>query len=183
MNKKLAIIALFAFSFGAVAQDDLNLKLRHIAGIKGIDLMGGVGANCWNAELSYYKFISDVWIFRLGGNFEKTTFPSTNLTDFTVKPSINYTLFKLNDNLYVNGELGLFLGVEKNTAYSPADDLTYSYPAASNFIYGAFIGGNVEIYINTNTALIGSFQQHYIGGSDFGNWKYQLNGGLRFIFN
>lgn len=183
MNKKLLIIGLFAFSIGAKAQGDLNLQLRHIKGIKGLDFIGGIGKDCYNVEISYFNFLSDVFYLRTSLNFEKTTFPSVVLNDYVFKPSLNYTLFKLGQSVFVNAEAGAFAGIESNTQYVPADNKTYIYPAAGKLIYGGVLGANIEVYLNGNVSLIGSILQYYIKGSDYGNWKYQLNGGFRFIIN
>ncbi len=167
----------------AEAQDDSRVQLRHIAGIRTIDFTGGTGLNSRNGELSRCKFYSPIFFLRTAFNFEKTNFPSTVLSDYSLKYSANFTVVKLSDKLFVNAELGFFSGLEGNTAYSPADDPTFLYPAATVFIYGVFAGGNLELYLNENVALVGSIQQWYMLGSAFGEWKYQMNGGFRFILN
>jgi hypothetical protein len=184
MNKKRLIIVLLGFSLSCQAQDELDFKLRHVKGIKALDFDGGMGAdNSWNVEIALTKFLSGSCFFKTGFNFEKTPFPSVTLTDYCLRPSVNYTIFKLGTNIYFNGEAGLFTGFENNTAFNPSDDVTYVYPAASHFIYGYFAGGNLEIYMNGNAALISSIEQLYLIGSAFGDLKYQLKAGFRFVLD
>jgi hypothetical protein len=180
---KTGLTALLLFTSILITSAQEGISLRHIEGIKAIDFTGGIGKNCFNAEIGYVHFVSDIFFFRVTGNFEKTSFPTITLSDYALKPSVDYTLFKLGENVFINTEVGAFAGVESNTEYKPLDNITYDYPVANKFIYGGFLGANLEIYINANVSLFGTFQQHYIVGSDYGNWKYQLNAGFRFILN
>ncbi len=178
--KVMVLLFVVVLVYKANAQE--MLTLRHIKGIRSVDFTGGVGQNCVNGELRYAKFLSSNIFIQLAGNFEKTKFSLSTLTDYTLKASACYSLFKVGENVFINCEGGLFGGFERNEEYK-SEDRSFNYLTQNKFVWGGFIGGNIEIYLNSNVALIGHFQQHYINSSDFGTLKYQINGGFRFILN
>ena len=188
-NKAILLMIMAILLLGKMkAQQNLDAKITdlnlvHITGIYGIDLNGGIGGNnCYNFELGYYKYINPKWIYKVGINYENTPFPEVSLTDYTVKSSFLYTVYSLKLKLFFDLGAGGMIGVENNPIYSPADDITFSYPAATNFIYGVYAEGNIEYLFSKKVGLVLSGQQMWFGGSNWGNLKYQVNLGFRFAF-
>lgn len=182
MKKRILVfIAMVSLAFTAKSQDT-EIALRHIKGIKSLDLGAGTGFYEINYEAGLSIWHGSNFFMHYYFNFEHTKIDPSDFTDYTVQFVPNYTLFKIGDKMYFNINLGLSAGMQKIKEYKDVST-SFTYAGDNKFIYGGVGGANLEFYVNKSTALVLEARQFYFQNYDFGTMKYQINGTIRFIIN
>ncbi|HEX7414219.1 MAG TPA: conjugal transfer protein TraO [Bacteroidia bacterium] len=159
-----------------------NVVLRHIKGVQGVDAVCGATGLGRCLEVNYNKFISPKVFIMPGLNFEAAGVGLSVFKDYTAHLGFGWTVFQVGQRFYINIPFGAYIGVEAIKPYQDAS-IDFTYAGANKFICGGFAGINPEFFILKHLALIVTVKEIYIWNCPFGNFKYEVMGGLRFIIN
>ena len=140
---------------------------------------------------SELNFGTSVTIGKRGALAEANLF----LQDYYVdKDNLNlpYKLYGLNAlggwsyegvrNFYFNIKGGVFIGVE-NVNNGNTTESQFGTPLAhpiNGFTYGFLVAPEVEIKVWDRLTLLVNFNQYWNRGSEYANWKYSVNAGLKY---
>ena len=186
MNKiKVSIILLSIFfaSLSSFSQEVKVIALRHIKGVKGIELNYGIGGNNGRYyQAMYDQYFKDKWMGAFGVNYEQVKIGNTSAGDIIFRHDSYFTVAGIKQRLYFNIVAGAFLGMERIGAYTSTDN-SFIYPETNKFLFGLTAGGNMELYINNTTSFTITGEQYFNPNSPLGIWKFNVLAGLRIYFN
>jgi len=151
-------------------------QIRHVPGVKSVDVVYGVsghGTVMGAYFVSYWRpnLYMKTGAFLENGNESGISYQSIG-ADFKVAR----TLLKKSPVFYLNGTAGVMLSVDKTTA---GDEF---FKIDQAFKYGPLAGIEMELFITDAIVLVTSFDQRFLIGTEFGNFRWFANAGLRFNF-
>ena len=159
-----------------------NLALRHIKGIQTVDGSYGFTALGSCIEVNYSEFLFQKVFIMPGINIEAAGIGLSVFKDYTAHLGFGWTVYHIGQRFYVNFPFGVFLGVETIKPYQDAS-IDFSYVGANKFICGGFIGINPEFFLFKRLSIMATVKEMYIWNCPFGDFKYEVMGGLRFSIN
>lgn len=171
--KKLALIAclLPAISFA---------QLRHVKGLNGTGMDMGVSQFGLVVGINYERFLSNKLYFQGNLFFEtiKITPERIGVQSLGFEPGVNYTFFQ-KGNFYGN-----IFGGFSAILFEKADTHETAFLSEINqFRLGAFIGPQIEYYINSQFTLIGNFTEKiYFYHNEYGRRRWFATIGVRYNF-
>ncbi|MHB8260114.1 MAG: hypothetical protein ACYDCN_13160 [Bacteroidia bacterium] len=188
---KLILYLLLFISLSALGQTEsktenedvkFNVVLRHIKGVQGVDAVYGATQLGRCLEVNYNKFIAPKVFIMPGINFEAAKVGLSAFKDYTAHLGFGWTVFQIGQRFYVNIPFGVYMGIEAIKPYQDAS-IDFTYSGANKFICGGFAGVNPEFFVLKHLAIIATVKEIYIWNCPFGNFKFEVMGGLRFIIN
>ncbi len=181
LTAKMFAIGFVLFVLVSITQK-CNAQIRHVKGIKAVDLTYGYSPVTRNYTASYVAYLSnDVYLksglFYLQGQDKGLNFISVGL-----EVAYNYNLFTINEFIFFNGRGGLAFS---NDRFSPAlvqfDGAgNISESAHSAFKVGVLLGIETEIFITDKFVLLLGGDQRLMFGDKWGSNRFFLFSGIRF---
>jgi len=171
MKKPIILLALFLCVFtGAFAQ-------RHLKGIKSLDILGGKTGKGYYGEVGYNRYLTNKFYINLPVRAELAKINDVKLYSFSFNPSINYTVLKPTEWLFLSVKAGGSAYLDQRSS-ALGDSLFYK-SSATTFNFGVFGGAEAEIYISDKVVWVINFRQNYNFVNYPGNWVWYAGTGLR----
>lgn len=186
--KHILILVITLTSLNSISQTSLeideNSKFKlwlkttqnHKKGMKSIGgFIGGTKYSIpqfYSVEGSY--FITDKYQLGLGLSYDFGLIGMQEYTDMFMNINNTLTLLKYKKALYLNARLGLRGGLQNTIEVNQNTEF-------KSFIYGASIGVEVEYFIGS-IGLSLQFNEISTLNTIFGNFHYNLSGGLKYNF-
>src|ERR1039457_2395565 len=95
----------FLIAKGQEQDEKIHLKLRHLKGVQGIDIGGGVTKFSNYYQFSYYYFFSDKYFIKPSLSYEVGKIGLTNYNEYSLLVSFERCFVKLRDFVFINGGL------------------------------------------------------------------------------
>lgn len=160
-----------------------SLQVKHLKGIKGIELNYGGGGNAGKyLQGMFTMYHKDKWMGGIGLNMEDVSIGITHVKDYLVRYTSYFTVANIKQRLYFNITAGVFAGMETIYPYTSSDG-TFVFSKTNKFLYGGALGGNIEFYLVHRFSITATGEQFYNPASPLGAWKFNVLGGLRVYFN
>lgn len=151
---------------------------RHIKGIKGVDLLGGVTGKGIYGEVGYNKYISNKVFYNIPLRYENAKIDQIKISSFSINPSLNYTFYKPWKWLYISAKTGGSIYADYISNTKPAD-VDYISGSGWKMNYGIFLGLETEIYLTDKLSWVLNFRQNYNFSPVSGNWVFYAGTGFR----
>lgn len=175
--KNIVLFLFFLTAYPLLAQDEsVKLKLRHIKGIRGVDVEYGISKFGNYYGVGYVHFFNDVFFINPSLKYETSRIGLTDVWQYSLFLSFQRSIYKVEDVLFINAGFAPCAQVQtsKNEVLEK-EDLSFPFGAALNF--------NIELYVLNRLALRADFSEIYSYNDKFGSFRYLAGGGLRFYFN
>lgn len=167
MKKILLIIVIALIGKISIGQEDVYV--RHISGIKTIDGTFNVGLKSIGGEIGMGYFFNDNWIGTANIEIDYGQVDYTYFGYYLLNLGMNYTLFQVGENVYIQGKLLGKVGFENLTS-------TITDQTKDNLLLGFSVGINAEIYLFKTVGLNIQIDQTPYIISDIG--KQYINFGI-----
>ena len=181
--KYFLTISFIAFGFliaksqeGGDKEEKIRLKLRHLKGVQGIDIGGGITKFSNYYQFSYYYFFSDKYFIKPSLSYEVGKIGLTNYNEYSLMVSFERCFVKFRDFVFINGGLAPVPQIQ-NTQNDVLEKSGTFFPL------GVSADVNVELFVLNKVALFGSFNEIYTPKDKFGNFRYMLGGGIKIDLN
>ncbi len=149
-----------------------NLHIRHLKGMKCIDMQYGWAQYGTFANLGYGQLLTDNLLLNFHFNYEYGTIGESIYDYKNVKIGLCHTIAKLKNAVFFNlaygGILGAVEGQNKDLGYNER-----------KFNAGLYAGGNIEMYLFNRFSLLAIAEQQYNFMDKFGTMHFHLGGGIR----
>ena len=150
-----------------------NLKIRHLKGMKCLDVQYGWATYGTFYNLGYSQLLKDKLMLNVHLNYEYGKIGTSKYDYKNLKFGLNDSFYKIKNTVFFNicygGILGFIEGKNEEI-----------FITQQNFNAGLYAGGNIEVYLFNKFSIIGLAEQQYNFMDKFGNWHFHLGGGLRF---
>lgn len=115
-------------------------------------------------------------LVRFGVSYERGLVGSTELAVGRVNVDHSFNLFDLKDRLYVNAVAGGYFGYE-------SIESTRNPLSNTNFIFGANLGAEIDVFVTKKISMKGEFLQYYMQNSNLSPWFYTGTIGVSYVIN
>ena len=169
-------LTVFLFSFWtANCQEEINLKLRHIKGVKGMEIGGGITKFGSYYQASYLHFIKDKFYMKPSFAFETGKIGLTQYQEHSLFIEFDRDLFVLKEFLFVSVGLAPAIQVQ-NTNNEIVKPNNIYYPL------GVMMNVNLEFFIFNKVTLNAQVAEIYSPKDKFGAFRYTIGGGVKIYF-
>lgn len=151
------------------------LFVKHIQGVKSVDAFYTNSKDGMGFKACFSHFVKRDIYLQYGFEYENGTVGYSFFEDFTGTGAIAYSPFNINNRVYFNGITSLHLGHELLI-------MTENRNQKSNFLYEVGLGLETEAFITPQIALSGIFSQKLFSSSLLGNFYYEAEVGIKYIF-
>lgn len=172
--RKIITIILLTCSIAASAQ------VRHAKGIYSAEIAGGLSQYGYylGAGASYY-FTRNLYVSAMF-NYEKKELEDSGgvirkQKSYYLDMPGAFTFYNINDVAYFNIVGGPTAGV-----YTEENIGETSVPSA--FKFGGLLGGEIEVFINSNIALLVNGNVKYLFGQEYGHTRSYIGMGIKYSF-
>lgn len=177
--KVFSIVLMIAVSYTVSAQG-----IRHVKGIKGVELGYGVSKLTTQFQGSYISHLSPAIYSKVTGSYLKGEEDGYKFTSMGVDIAPVWTPFPFSEIVYFNVTGGLNATY---TQFSPAvsifdDSGNVTKDAFGTVKFGVFAGIEVETFISDKFVLVLGANQRLLFGDQFGKNRYVAFGALRYNF-
>jgi len=148
---------------------------RHLKGIRGIEITGGITGHRAYGMLGASQNLSAVTYGKIVVAYEPGSIDDVKYHSYMIDASINYTLIQIKDDVFLNACLG------GSGVYDDLEELE-STTDQSGFSAGILGGAEIEIYISNAVVFLINGTQRYYFANDFGNARWMLGAGMKFTF-
>lgn len=179
---KIAIFILL-FQYNSHAQS-------HYSGQYSIGVNGGISAEGYYGNINLQKlvgnkfFLGRVDLNYINQDIDLSVYETTKVPYQIATLGLgagysfeNFIPHPLYFQLYAGGFLGNETLNENDDTY-PNSQIHFENP--SGFIYGVYVGAELELAIFKNLSLTANFSQNYKPGSEIGKSFFQAGGGIKF---
>jgi hypothetical protein len=157
-------------------EDEPDLKLRHIKGIKGLDLNYGFNKGGNYFGIGYVQFLTNVYTINPTIRYESGTIELTKYKEYTAILSFQRSIVNFKDRLYIFGGLGPCAQLlqtqnsilDKNETFTP---------------FGISGEVNIEFFVFNRLSLKAELSEIYSFNDKFGTFRYFIAPGLRIYLN
>ncbi|GAA4277537.1 conjugal transfer protein TraO [Aquimarina mytili] len=179
MKKTVFILMLF---YGVLASAQLTDN-----SLNAIDVSAGYAENGFGVSLSYNRYISyskrnNYFQFALlytFSNIEKKGFDLPyNLITLNLGYFYNIPLDRF-DKINLNLGGGMVAGIERINKGNKELETGALLKSDGGFIYGPFIGGELELFVSSNVSFLIKANEFYHINSDIGDFTIFAGGGIR----
>lgn len=170
------LVCTFLIASGQTEEAKAKLKLRHIKGIRGFDLGGGVTKFGNYYQVSYIRFLEDRYFVKPSFSYEAGKIGLTKYSEYSLFVSFQKCFVKYKDFMFINGGLSpvFQMQITNNSVLEKSDTF---YP------FGVSLDINVELFLFNKLALFGSVNEIFTPNDKFGNLRYLLGGGIKIYLN
>jgi hypothetical protein len=147
--------------------------IRHVKGIKAIDVSGGVSKYGTMAGLSYVNYFKGNLYGKVQVFGEKGEDSSIGYQSFGMDVKALRTIFKGGQVFYFNALLGTTF------SYDKAIQEVQVFDIKNTLKYGVTYGFESELFLSNKFVFIISFDQRYLLSDAFGRTRYFAQAGLR----
>lgn len=153
---------------------------RHIKGVKGFEVLGGITGKGYQGQVGFIKYFSNKVYGKCNVAFESGKLVdsyknSVGTSGFILDITAAYTVYNLNDNLFINP----IFGISAATESVQKTDFT---PSTTSFIYGGFGGLELEFFLTDEFVIVVNGTQRYYLNSNLGTARFFTNIGLKYCF-
>lgn len=149
-------------------------QVRHIEGLKGIEVMGGATAQAPYFAAGFSQYVHRQAYLKGSFGYERGSASGSDFSTFFIDATGHYTFYSVNPNFFLNavaGLSGLYENIEKK-------EINLDQSGSS---IGILVGLEAEIYLDHRwAALININQRHYFQ-SDFGKNRWLAGIGIKRI--
>jgi hypothetical protein len=167
---------LFVLAFIPVLANAQLLNIRHVKGIKSVDVNYGITEYGKLYSAGYVKYFSNSTYLKGQLFYEKGEGNGLNYTSTGADVYFAKTIVHSGFHYYLNGIGGAHLSVD-NTSNSLSSD-----KIPSTMKSGILLGIENEYFISDRFVLIGTFSQRALLGNNFGNYRWFAQVGIRYNF-
>ena len=171
-TKFILLIAFLAIGSGAFAQ-------RHLKGIKGVDILGGITGKGYYGELGFNSYISNKLYYNLPIRAEFAEIQGTKFNSYSFNPNINYTLLKPTEWFFISAKGGASIYMDSRGSTNSDTSTTYINDKTTTINYGVFAGIETEVYFSDKVVWIVNFRQNYNFNSTPGHSVWYAGTGVR----
>ncbi|MGI9545355.1 MAG: conjugal transfer protein TraO [Cyclobacteriaceae bacterium] len=171
MIKKIVLLFVFGFICTTVFS-----QVRHIKGLKGVELILGATGQGPYASAGYSQYIHREVYLKGAFGYERGDASGSDFSTYFLDATGHYTFYSVNPNFFLNavaGLTGLYENVEKK-------EIAIEQSGSS---IGVLIGLEAEIYIDHRWAVVVNGSQRHYFQSDFGKNRWLLGAGIKRILD
>jgi hypothetical protein len=168
--KKLSLLIVFVF-IGLISE----AQIRHVRGIKSVDLGYGVSAFGTIYNVGYVSYRSNTTYLKGALFYESGIGNGVHYKSMGLQAVYAKTIVSSAPKYYLNAIVG------GHASLDSADPLV-DFNVPSTFKAGILVGLENEIFITDNFVFIVTFHQNLLLGSEFGNYRWMATGGIRYNF-
>ena len=169
--KKLILPLIMAFIATAA-----GAQIRHVPGIKSVDIYYGVSGHGTVVGASFIKYWKSNLYMKAGGFQESGTDNGISYQSIGGDFKVARTLLKKSPWFYFNGVAGATFSIDQPREGGQIFNLQ-SKPK-----YGALAGVEMEFFISDRFVFFSAWDQRFLLGSEYGNYRWFGTGGIRFNF-
>jgi len=152
-----------------------RLTVKHIKGLKSIDIYYSGTKNSNGVQGGFSHFIYKDIYLQYSGKYEKGTIGYTFFEHISGSVMGNYSLYNIKNMVYFNVLVSGHIGYEMLL-------MTENRQPAFGMTYEGAVGTEVEIFVLPNVVLSGVFSQKVYSSSLLGSSYYEGKVGLKYIF-
>lgn len=149
-----------------------NLKIRHLKGMKCMDIQYGWATYGTFYNLGYGQLLKDKLMLNIHLNYEYGKIGTSKYDYKNLKFGLNHSVYKIKNTVFLNIGYGAIAGFIQGVN----EDISVR---EQKFNTGIYAGGNLEIYLFNKFSVVGLAEQQYNFMDKFGKWHFHLGGGLR----
>ena len=172
--KKILVVILLLGSLYA------NAQVQHVKGIYAAEALGGMSRYGYYGGFggSYY-FTHNLYLKATVNYEKKEKEEAGGITriqrSYYLDIPMAYTFYTISNVVYFNVVGGISLG-----SYNEDDIGTFVVPSA--FKYGGLAGAEIEIFLNSDIAVLVNGNVKYLVGDEFGSKRSYYGIGLKYSF-
>ena len=167
--KKVLVLLLMVVGFSA------NAQIRHVRHIKSLDAFYGTTAYGSSYSLGYVSYLSNTAYIKGAGFFESGKGNGITYSSYGVQAYYAKNIVHAGFHYYLNGIAGAHLSVDNTSASG-------EFKIPSSFKSGVLVGIENELFINDHIVFVVNVSQRMLLGSNFGNYRWFAEGGIRYNF-
>lgn len=169
-------LAVFILCFlNANCQDEVNLKLRHIKGVQGMDIGGGITKFGNYYQASYIHFLKDKFFIRPSLSFETGKIGMTKYDEYSLFVAFNKDVFVFREFFFLS--VGLAPAIQmQNTSNEIVKLDKFYYPL------GVMADITLELFVFNKVTLAATATEIYSPKDKFGAFRYLMGGGVKIYF-
>ncbi len=173
MVRKFSLLLVFLTVIVSITYG--QMKRRHIPGRNAVSVVPGYSPDGVEVDINYLFFKPQNYTLALGITPKIGTIGQTDYTSVGIVGEVYKELFNIQRSVFVSLFVNTTAGIDyyENNALSKEDK-------GLSFSLGC--GPEIEWFINNNYSIVTQFQQNFHLVSDFADYTYSLNLGLRYAF-
>jgi hypothetical protein len=152
-----------------------SLRVKHIKGLKSIEAFYTITDHSMGVQVSFSHFIMKNLYLQYGLDYENGTLVFTKFDHYSIHGLGAYTLFDINNFVYLNGLASVHGGFEELI-------MTENNATKSAFIVEGAVGLELEFFIVPNITFITAFSQKVYTNSPLGSAYFEGQVGFKYIF-
>jgi hypothetical protein len=154
-----------------------HAQIRHVAGIKGVDVRYSMSKYGSMFGADYVQYFGRKFYMKagLGYGTAEDDVNKVGITRYMFDLTAAYTVLNVNEVVFINVIGGGTAGLEQLTEKAEGG-------IDSEFKLGVFGGAEAEIFFNDRFVFIMNFNQRFLNGNYFGTQRYYITAGLRVNF-
>lgn len=153
-------------------------QIRHVKGIKSLEIGAGTTKFGKETHISYVGFLSNKLYIKGGVFYEMGN--SGNPIKYTAMGaefSTLLTLVRIKENVYVNALGGVVGSMDRQTETSQS-----GIDMGKAIKVGVQGGGEIETFLADRISIIVFYKQRFLSNPAFGNYRWSAGLGLRYNF-
>lgn len=151
-------------------------QIRHVPGVKSFDVFYGVSGQGSVMGASFVSYWKPNLYMRASGFYESGTEKGVSYTSYGADFKMARTVLKKSPVFYVNLTAGATVALDKPLTGAEL------FKIDQTFKYGALGGVELELFLSDKFVFVTSFDQRFLIGNVFGNYRWFATGGIRFNF-
>lgn len=154
--------------------------IRHNGGVSGLEAQFFKTGNGFGGSLAYSRYFSRKLYGKVGAAYTTADVPfgkgeKTTVSGSFLDVTAAYGLFDYKEFLWFS-VLG---GVSGGADFIGTDRVKEK---RVHFLYGAFAGAELEVFLGNRFVLTGTFTQHYYLNAELSKLRFRAGGGIKYCF-
>lgn len=151
-------------------------QIRHVPGVKSIDVFYGVSGHGTLQGASFVSYLKPNLYMRINAFMESGKETGVSYNSIGADFKVARTVLKKSPVFYVNLTGGATVSVDRPEAGAELFNVSQA------FKYGALGGVELEFFLSDKFVLVTCFDQRFLIGNVYGNYRWFATGGIRFNF-
>jgi hypothetical protein len=171
MKNLVSLLAIMtAFSIASLGQ------IRHVPGVRSVEVFYGVSGHGAVQGASFISYWKPNLYMKVNAFFEAGQESGVSYQSYGADFKMARTVLKKSPVFYVNLTGGATIALDKPVSGAELFNVNQT------FKYGALAGVELELFLSDKFVFVTSFDQRFLIGSEFGNYRWYATGGIRFNF-
>lgn len=180
MKTRILLYAAFCGTLLFFSSRSAAQMIRHNVGVSGLEAQIFKTGNGIGGSMAYSRYFSRKLYGKIGTAYTTANVPFGKGEETTVRGSFldvtaAYTLFDYKEFFWFSA-LG---GASGGADFIDTDRVKEK---RVHFLYGAFAGTELEVFLGNRFVLTGTFTQHYYINAELSKLRFRAGGGIKYCF-